>query len=226
MSRGIHKLFFSSTLLQQATSGWSMRLGDPAVSISSDGNYSIDVISLKSSRSPSACRFNRHIPRSIFIMMISGNCSLREETESFQMIRVNTSPPLSSRVLSEPNYHSDLPRGGDRPLVHVCTSPQYRHWIWQGSQGKLELAKGGRPRSLQSQHHRLPRRHMGLPLGRRDHLSRKPCLHCKRTRLSSPRCRSQRNRRACVLFGNCQDSGKGCRAVRGQDHLDGAWRTS
>lgn len=146
-------------------------------------------------------------------MRISGNCSLREENESFQMIRVNTSPPLPSCVLSEPNYHSDLPRGGDRPLVHVCTSPQNCHSIWQRSQGKLELAKGGCPRSLQPQHHRLPCRHMGLPLGRRDHLSRKPCLHCKRTRLSSPRFRSQRNSRGCVLFGNCQESGKGCRAV-------------
>ena len=157
-------------------------------------------------------------------MRISGNCSLREEIGSFQMIRVNTSSPLSSRVLSESNYHSNLRRLGDWPLVHVCTSPQYCHWIWQRSQGKLELAKGRCPCSLQSQLHRLPRRYMGLPLGWWNHLSRKSCLHCRRTRLSNPRCRSQRNSGTRVLFANRQESSKGCRAVRGQDHLDWACR--
>lgn len=213
------------TLLQHATPERSMRVGDPAVKHflgrQLNNRYHFTKISFQS---PSVCRSNLRIPRSIFAMRISGNCSLREEIESFQMIRVNTSPPLSSRVLSESNHHSNLRRRGDRPLVHVCTSPQYCHWIWQRSQGKLELAKGRRPRSLQSQLHRLPRRHMGLPLGRRHHLSRKPCLHCRRTRLSNPRCWSQRNSRACVLSGDCQESGKGCRAIRGQDHLDWACR--
>jgi hypothetical protein len=157
-------------------------------------------------------------------MRTSGNCSLREEIGSFQMIRVNMSSPLSSRVLSESNHHSNLCRLGNWSLVHVCTSPQYGHWIWQRSQDKMELAKGRRPCPLQSQLYRLPRRHMGLPLGRWNHLSRKPCLHCKRTRLSNPRCWSQRNSRTCVLSGNRQESGRGRRAVRGQDHLDWACR--
>jgi len=41
------KLFFSLTLLQLATSEPSKRVGDPAVNTSCDGNYSIDVISLR-----------------------------------------------------------------------------------------------------------------------------------------------------------------------------------
>src|SRR5947209_13765972 len=79
------------TLLQHATSEWSMRICDPAakhfLGRQLNDRYHFTKIP---SRSHSACQSSLRIPRSIFVMRISGNCSLREEIGSFQMTRVNT----------------------------------------------------------------------------------------------------------------------------------------